>query len=110
MARERKSRRQFTSEEKASAVKRHVVGGESVSAICEDLGLAPNVFYRWQKELLDHAAAAFEVKGRGQRGDATTRTLEKKVEKLQTKLTHKDSVIAEITEDYVKLKKTLGED
>ena len=110
MAKERKSRRQFTSEEKASAVKRHVVGGESVSAICEDLGLAPNVFYRWQKELLDHAAAAFEVKSRGQRGDATARMLEKKVEKLQTKLAHKDSVIAEITEDYVKLKKTLGED
>lgn len=110
MVKERNPRRQFASEEKAAAVKRHMVGGEPVSAICEDLGLAPNMFYRWQKELLDHAAAAFEVKGRGQRGDAKTRMLEKKVEKLQTKLAHKDGVIAEITEDYVTLKKTLGED
>ena len=110
MAEERKTRRQFTSEEKAAAVKRHVVGGEAVSAICNDLGLAPNLFYRWQKELFDHAAAAFEVKGRGERGSAKSRTLEKKVEKLETKLAHKDNVIAEITEDYVRLKKTLGED
>ena len=64
MAEERKTRRQYTSEDKAAAVKRHVVGGEPVSVICEDLGLAPNMFYRWQKELFDHAAAAFEVKGR----------------------------------------------
>ena len=110
MAEERKTRRQFTSEEKAAAVKRHVVGGEAVSAICDDFGLAPNLFYRWQKELFDHAAAAFEVKGRGPRGNAKSRQLEKKVEKLETKLAHKDNVIAEITEDYVRLKKTLGED
>lgn len=110
MVEERKSRKRFTSEEKAGAVKRHLVGGEAVSAICEDLGLAPNLFYRWQKELFEHGAAAFEVKGRGPRVDTRTRVLERKVEKLQTKLAHKDGVIAEITEDYVTLKKTLGED
>ena len=67
-------------------VKRHVVGVEAVSAICEDLGIAPNLFYRWQKELFDHGSAAFEVKGRGKRPDAGTRKLEKKVESLETKL------------------------
>ena len=110
MTEERKTRRQFTSEEKAAAVKRHVVGGESISAICDDLGLAPNLFYRWQKELFDNASAAFEVKTRGPRPDAKTRKLEKKVEKLESKLAHKNNVIAEITEDYVTLKRTLGED
>ena len=110
MNEEKRTRRQFTSEDKASAVKRHIMGGETVSSICEDLGIAPNQFYRWQKELFDHASAAFEVKGRGRRPDANGRTLEKKVEKLEAKLAHKDNVIAEITEDYVALKKTLGED
>jgi hypothetical protein len=60
--------------------------------------------------LFDHGAAAFEVKGRGPRADTKTRALERKVEKLESKLAHKDGVIAEITEDYVMLKKTLGED
>ena len=109
MADEKRTRRQFASEDKAEAVKRHLVGGEAVSAICEDLGVAPNQFYRWQKELFDHAAAAFEVKGRGRRPDGKARKLEKRVESLEAKLAHKDNVIAEITEDYVRLKKSLDE-
>jgi len=107
---EKRTRRQFSSEDKASAVKRHVVGGEAVSAVCEDLGIAPNLFYRWQKELFDHAAAAFEVKGRGKRGDGPARKLEQANEKLRARLAHKDNVIAEITQEYVTLKKSLGED
>lgn len=110
MAEDKETRRQFTSEDKARAVKRHVAGGETVSAVCEDIGIAPNQFYRWQKELFDHAAAAFETKSRGGRVDGKTRKLEKRIETLEAKLAHKDNVIAEITEDYVRLKKSLGED
>ena len=68
------------------------------------------MFYRWQKELFDHADAAFEVKDRGHGTNGVSRKLERDIEKLRSKLAHKDSVIAEITEDYVRLKKTLGED
>lgn len=110
MGEQKRTRRHFTSEEKANAVKRHVVGGEAVSSVCEDLGIAPNLFYRWQKELFDHAAAAFEVKGRGKRGDGPSRKLEQANEKLRARLAHKDNVIAEITQEYVALKKSLGED
>jgi len=67
MGDEKRTRRQFSSEDKAGAVKHHLVGGEAVSAICEDLGVAPNLFYRWQKELFDHTAPVFEVKGRDKR-------------------------------------------
>ena len=110
MVSKKHSRRQYSSEEKAKIVKRHLVGNEDVSDICVSLDIAPNMFYRWQKELIDNAAAAFEVKKRGPKTDVRVRKLEQKVEKLSDKLKHKDSVIAEITEDYVMLKKTLGED
>ena len=70
---DKQKRRQFSSEDKAKAVKRHVLGGETLSAVCENLGIAPNMFYRWQKELFHHAAAAFEVKGRGKRPHGKTR-------------------------------------
>jgi len=109
MGNEKGTRRQFTSEDKAEALKRHVLGGEAVSAICEDLGIAPNLFYRWQKELFDHAAAAFEVKGRGKRTDKGAHKLVEQNEKLRAKLAHKDNVIAEITQEYGALKKSLGE-
>ena len=109
MANEKRNRRHFSAEEKAEAVKRHVLGDEAVSSICEALGIAPNLFYRWQKELFDHAPAAFEVKKRGRGRGAQRGKQEKRIESLETKLAHKDNVIAEITEDYVRLKKTLGQ-
>lgn len=109
MSEEKGSRRHFGGEEKAEAVRRHVLTGESVSAICEALGIAPNLFYRWQKELFEHGAAAFEVKGRVGRPDGRTDRLERENERLRGQLAHKDSVIAEITEDYVRPKKTLGQ-
>jgi len=108
MGNEKGTRRQFTSEDKAEAVKRHVLGGEAVSAICEDFEIAPNLFYRWQKELFDHAALAFEVKGRSSRLDGKAHKLEKRVELLEAKLAHKDNVIAEITQEYVALKRVLA--
>jgi transposase len=35
----------------------------AVSDLCEELGLQPTVFYRWQKELFENGAVAFEQKG-----------------------------------------------
>jgi hypothetical protein len=62
------------------------------------------VFYRWQKDLFENGAAAFE---RGNGG--ATRKLEQQNVALRAKLAHKDTVIAEIMEAHVALKKTLGE-
>jgi len=106
----KKQRRKFNSEEKFAILKRHLHGKEAVSDICEELGIAPNQFYRWQKEFFDNGAAAFEKNGHGKRKEATKlRRLESEVARLEAKLSHKDNVIAEITEDYVKLKKNFGE-
>ena len=110
MGDEKRNRRQFSPEDKAQVVKRHVLGGEAVSSICESLGIAPNQFYRWQKELFDHAATAFDVKGQSRRADGRTMQLERENERLRGQLAHKDTVIAEVTEEYVRLKKTLGQD
>jgi uncharacterized coiled-coil protein SlyX len=44
------------------------------------------------------------------RKDSQTRKLEEKVARLESKLVHKDEVIAEIMASHVELKKSLGED
>lgn len=103
-----KNRRNYSSEEKVSILKRHLLGKESISDICDDLDIAPTQFYRWQKEFFDNAPLAFEKK-KGRQSNVKTRQLEEKVEKLESRLRHKDNVIAEITEDYIKLKKNVGE-
>lgn len=109
MEEEKQGRRQFTAEQKAEAVKRHLMGKEEISAICESLGIVPNQFYRWQQELFDNAAAAFEVKTRGRKVNPQEARLSRQVEELEAKVAHKDNVIAEVTEEYVALKKKLGQ-
>jgi transposase-like protein len=97
-------RRKFSGEEKVRTLKRHLVDRVQVSDLCDELGLQPTVFYRWQKQFFENGATAFERSGK--RGKSK---LEEKVSKLEYKLSRKDEVIAEIMEDYVKLKKELGE-
>ena len=100
-------RRQFSSEEKVKILKRHLLEKEAVSDICESLELNPNQFYRWQSEFFENGAVAFDR--HGTREEAKIRKLSDKVEALECRIRHKDNVIAEITEDYVKLKKNIGE-
>ena len=104
---ERKTRRKFTPDEKVAMLRRHLLDGEQVSEICEDLGVAPNQFYRWQKEFFENGAAAFQKNGRAE--NARVRKLQEENERLQERIARKEAVIAEIAEDNVKLKKNLGE-
>ena len=92
----RKERKHFTPEEKVAILRRHLVDKVPVSELCEELGLRPTMFYRWQKELFENGAAAFQSQGRPHR------QVEKKV---QTK----DEVLAELMAEHIALKKSLGE-
>ena len=98
-------RRKFTGEEKMAILRRHLVEKAPVSDVCDQAGINPTLFYRWQKELFENGAAAF-----GRRSDeGPNRKLEAKVEALEKKLADKDEVIGEIMESHVRLKKSLGE-
>jgi len=104
---EKQGRRNYTGEEKVAILKRHLVGQEQVSDICDDLGLNPNLFYRWQKQFFANGAGAFEK--RGKREKRRHDKLAEKVTRLEAKLAHKDEVIAEIMEEHIALKKEIGE-
>jgi len=97
-------RRQFSPKKKIDILRRHLLEGVPVSDLCDEHELNPNLFYRWQKQLFEHGAAAFEHDGKPQE-----RRLEKKLSALQERLANKDEVIAEIMESHVRLKKSLGE-
>ena len=98
-------RRKFTGEEKMALLRLHLIEKMPVSDVCDQAGINPTLFYRWQKELFENGAAAF-----GRRNDdGRNRKLEAKVEALEKKLADKDEVIGEIMESHVRLKKSLGE-
>jgi transposase len=101
----KRTRRYFSPEDKVRILKRHLVDKVPVSELCDQLSIQPALFYLWQKQLFERGGAAFA----GDKPDAQERRKDKKIEDLQAKLTRKDSVIAEVSEELVLLKKVLGE-
>ena len=46
----KRQRKHYTPEEKVAILRRHLLEKEPMSKLCDELGLQPTVFYRWQKE------------------------------------------------------------
>jgi transposase-like protein len=101
-----KHRKQYPAQEKMSILRRHLVDGVPVSDLCDELGLQPTVFYRWQKQLFENGALAFEnQRSNGKRPQSE----ERKIAALEAKLRRKDEVLSELMEEHIALKKSLGE-
>ena len=97
-------RRHLNPQEKIAALKRHLLEGVPVSTICDELGIAPTVFYRWQKELFENAATALEPRSR-----RPSEAKDRRIAFLEEKLQRKNEVLSELMEEHIKLKKELGE-
>ena len=98
------SRKHYTSEQKIAILRRHLLEHVAVSNVCDENGIQPSVFYRWQQQLFENGAAAFGPQAKGR-----TDPLTQKVSALEEKLTRKNEVLSELMEEYVKLKKALGD-
>jgi transposase len=101
-----KPRRHFSGPEKVAILRRHLLDKTPVSNLCDEFGIAPNLFYRWQKEFFENGHAAFD-------NDRKSKTVEdakeRKIVQLEAKLQRKNEVIAELMEEHTQLKKELGE-
>jgi transposase len=98
-----KQRRHFTTQDKVQALRRHLVEKTPISDLCEELGIQPTQFYRWQQTLFENASATFERLGRP-KADADAQ----RIAALEAKIQRKDEVLAELMEEHVGLKKKLG--
>ncbi len=103
----KRSRRQFNTDQKVTILRRHLVDKVPISDLCDEYKLQPSVFYQWQRLAFENLAGAFEGAGSG--ASQREKQLTDKVQHLEAKLARKDSVIAEISTEYVQLKKELGE-
>jgi len=102
----RKKRRHFDPEDKATILRRHLADKVPVSDLCDEYKLQPSVFYQWQRQLFDNAAVALKP---NKSTASREKQLEEVIESMEARLRRKDSVIAEISEELVKVKKELGE-
>jgi transposase-like protein len=95
-------RRKFTAEEKVQIVLAGLHGESQVSEVCRRHGITTNQFYQWRDRLIGAAKEAFSQERRGRPKEDRRR-----IERLEADLARKDTVIAEITEEILKVKKGL---
>ena len=50
-------RRQFTPEEKATILRRHLADRVPVSDLCDEYHIQPTLFYLWQRQAFDNQVA-----------------------------------------------------
>ena len=100
-----RNRRHFSGTEKVAILRRYLVDHVPISELCSEYGLAPTCFYRWQKQFFENGAAAFRAQQATPRqsGDAS------RIQALEQKLLRKHETLSELMEEYVQLKKLLGE-
>lgn len=99
----KRARRHISAEEKVRLLRLHLLEGKAVSDLCEEHGLQPAQFYQWQKVFFENGHRAFYT----EREDPT-KPLLRQVSELEKTLAQKDAVIAEVTQEFVTLKKTAG--
>jgi len=99
-----KPRKHFTPEEKVSLLRRHLLEKVPISLVCEEAGIQPSLFYIWQKQFFENGAAAFQATSRRRQDQR-----EERIAALEAKVRRKDEVLAELMEEHVALKKSLGE-
>ena len=99
----KKQRKQYAPEEKVAILRRHLLEKQPISKLCDEMGLQPTVFYRWQKEFFENVAAAFEQKAPNHSAE------QERIAYLEKKIQTKDEVLAELMAEHVALKKDIGE-
>jgi len=100
----KKIRKRFTAQEKVAILRLHFLERTPISDLCDQHGIHPTMFHRWQKEFFANAAAAFEPRSR-RAADAN----ERRIALLELKLQRKHEVLSELMDEHIKLKKELGE-
>ena len=86
-----RKRRQFTPEEKAVILRRHLADKVPVSDLCDEYHIHPSLFYLWQRQALEHLSAAFPD-GRTVRHQAQGRAADRaRLAALEAKLAKKDA-------------------
>ena len=96
-------RKKHTAEAKVKILREHLENQVSISELSERYGIHPNLLHKWKKELFEGALEIFNKKHKKEKRQQGYKT-----KALEEKLKKKDSLIAEIIEENIHLKKNIN--
>lgn len=93
------TRRRWTPQEKLRIVEEARKDGAPVSQVCRRHGIAPTLFYEWERKIKDGALTGLKAQRPQKPGP--------KPEELQAEIVRLKGIIAEIAEENLRIKKGL---
>ena len=94
-------KRKFTPQQKFEIVKEALLSESQVSEVCRRHGISTTLYYYWQEKFLAGAFEGLKTKKKESKNNSIE-------QKQQERIRNLESVIAEITEENLTLKKTFG--
>lgn len=101
----KQTRRHFSAGDKVKILRLHLLEGKAISALCEEHGIQPSLFYNWQRQFFENGTRALE----GGPDDRSDKKLHKEIAHLEDRLRRKHEVLSELMEEHIRLKKEFGE-
>jgi transposase-like protein len=102
------SRISYAGQQKIAILREHLVENVPVSEVCKKHGISVVNFCKWQKILFEEGATLFERKPNASNVLRQEAAAVKQVQALESDVTRKNEVIAELLHEHVQLKKALG--
>lgn len=97
----KKTRRQFTPEEKFNIVKQVLSKAKTVTELSDEYNIHPNQYYRWQNEFFESALLGFKEKSKGR----TKAAGDREKQRMESDIKRMKDVIAEVVSENIELKK-----
>lgn len=97
-------KKRYTSEEKAVILREHLEKHVPISDLADKYGIHPNVIYVWRKQVIENAPSNLS-KVENKRAEKRQQDYERQINELKEVLAKRESLIAELVEDNINLKK-----
>lgn len=97
-----KSPKRLSNADKVKALKRHLLEKLPVSEVCDEMGIAPSAYYKWQIKLFENAEYSLTEPAKYQKQTSD----QKRIQLLEERLQQREEALAELMTDHVKLKKS----
>lgn len=94
------TKKRYSPEQKMKILREHLDNDVPVGELAARYGIDPNMIHQWKKNLFESAQEVF-----GTKGERESQRQSERIRQLEERLRDKDSLISELVDDNIELKK-----